>query len=215
MLKYLTEFLSYEDLEILCESVDNGKPSYKIKGPFLQAEVQNRNGRKYPKLICEREINKFQDKIVNRRSMGELDHPPSPTINLDRVSHIIESLQMMDNDGIGIAKILDTPKGLIAQVLLKDKIGLGVSTRGVGTVNGCVVNDDYRLITVDIVADPSAPGAFVDGILENKEYIITEGGQIVEVAVSNLEVKLDKKGDSKILLQYMNEFLHDLSNVHL
>lgn len=211
-MKLLTEYIAISDLQILTEDVanDKAKKIYRIKGPYLQSEVKNRNGRIYGKHICEREINSFQDKIVKRRALGELDHPPTPTVNLNNVSHLIESLQMDGNDGIGVSKLLDTPKGLVAQILIKEGILLGVSTRGVGTLTGDLVNDDYKLITVDIVADPSAPGAFVDGILENKEYIITEGGDIVEKAVNNLENKLVKQGNSKILLSYMREFLEDI-----
>ncbi len=211
-MKLLTEYIAISDLQILTEDVanDKAKKIYRIKGPYLQSEVKNRNGRIYGKHLCEREINSFQDKIVKRRALGELDHPPTPTVNLNNVSHLIESLQMDGNDGIGVSKLLDTPKGLVAQILIKEGILLGVSTRGVGTLTGDLVNDDYKLITVDIVADPSAPGAFVDGILENKEYIITEGGDIVEKAVNNLENKLVKQGNSKILLSYMREFLEDI-----
>lgn len=211
-MKLLTEYIAISDLQILTEDVanDKAKKIYRIKGPYLQSEVKNRNGRIYGKHLCEREINAFQDKILKRRALGELDHPPTPTVNLNNVSHLIESLQMDGNDGIGVSKLLDTPKGLVAQILIKEGILLGVSTRGVGTLTGDLVNDDYKLITVDIVADPSAPGAFVDGILENKEYIITEGGDIVEKAVNNLENKLVKQGNSKILLSYMREFLEDI-----
>jgi hypothetical protein len=211
-MKLLTEYIAISDLQILTEDVanDKAKKIYRIKGPYLQSEVKNRNGRIYGKHLCEREINTFQDKIVKRRALGELDHPPTPTVNLNNVSHLIESLQMDGNDGIGVSKLLDTPKGLVAQILIKEGILLGVSTRGVGTLTGDLVNDDYKLITVDIVADPSAPGTFVDGILENKEYIITEGGDIVEKAVNNLENKLVKQGNSKILLSYMREFLEDI-----
>lgn len=211
-MKLLTEYIAISDLQILTEDVanDKAKKIYRIKGPYLQSEVKNRNGRIYGKHLCEREINTFQDKIIKRRALGELDHPPTPTVNLNNVSHLIESLQMDGNDGIGVSKLLDTPKGLVAQILIKEGILLGVSTRGVGTLTGDLVNDDYKLITVDIVADPSAPGAFVDGILENKEYIITEGGDIVEKAVNNLENKLVKQGNSKILLSYMREFLEDI-----
>lgn len=211
-MKLLTEYISIMDLEILTEDVANDitKKIYKIKGPYLQSEVLNQNKRRYKRHLCEREINSFQEKILKKRSMGELDHPPTPTVNLGNVSHLIESLQMEGNDGIGISKLLDTPKGLVAQILVKEGILLGVSTRGVGTLSGDIVNDDYKLITVDIVADPSAPGAFVDGILENKEYIITEGGDIVEKAVNNLENKLVKQANSKILLSYMREFLEDI-----
>lgn len=208
-MKLLMEYTSMEDLQVLTEDTEDSKKVYKIKGPFLQSEIKNRNGRIYSKTILEREVGKFQDKIKSKRALGELDHPPSPTVNLDRVSHLIEDLKMEDKNGVGIAKLLDTPKGAIAQTLVKEGILLGVSTRGVGTLKGDKVNEDYKLITIDIVADPSAPNAFVDGILENKEFIITEGGQIVEKAVEKLEDHIKKYG-SKEIREAMSEFLNNI-----
>jgi hypothetical protein len=210
-MKLLTEYTNIGDLQILTENVEGKKPIYRIKGPFLQANVKNRNGRKYPIHICQREIQNFQDKILKKRSMGELDHALNPNINLDRVSHLIESLDMVGDDGIGVAKLLNTPKGLIAQTLIDEGILLGVSTRGVGTLTNETVNDDYKLVTVDIVGDPSAPNAFVEAILENKEYMITEGGDIIEMAMYNLKNKVDKKSNSSVYLKYIKEFLYDLS----
>jgi len=207
-LKLITEFIDFHDCEILTEQNENHEKIYRIKGPFLQAEVKNRNGRRYAHPILEREVSKFNnEKILRKRAFGELDHPPTPSINLDRVSHIIESL---DSDGsnswIGVAKLIDTPSGKIAQVLVKEGCLLGVSSRGVGSLNGERVNDDYNMVTVDIVADPSAPDAFVNGILENKEFII-EGSKYVEYAVNRLKEQVDKKYNSKVVLQYMLEFI--------
>jgi len=208
-MKLLSEVTTFNSLEFLVED-SNGEKTYKIKGPFLQSEVKNRNGRIYSKALCEREVGRFQEKIKAKRALGELDHPPSPTVNLQTVSHLIESLEMNNNDGVGVATLLDTPQGNIAKSLLKANVQLGVSTRGVGTLNGSKVNEDYKLITVDIVADPSAPNAFVEGILENKDYIITENGDIVERAVENLEKNLDNKGRSGDILKFLKNFLEDI-----
>lgn len=134
----------------------------------------------------------------------------SPTVCYKDASHLIESLQMVGNDGIGIAKILNTPDGLIVQNLIDEGILLGVSTRGVGTLTGEKVNEDYKLITVDIVSEPSALGAFVDGILENKDYFINESGQIVEKAIENLQNKVDKKADSQMFAKYLREFFKEI-----
>lgn len=210
-MKLLTEFIHLEDLEIIKEEFEGvKKPIYRIKGPFVQAEVKNRNGRKYPRHICEREINNYQDKILKRRALGTLDHGDTPTVLLKETSHLIESLDMVGNDGIGVAKILNTPNGLIAQTLLEERIILGVSTRGVGTLSGENVNEDYKMITVDIVSDPSGPSAFVDGILENKDYFINESGQIVEKAIENLQNKVDKKADSQMFAKYLREFFKEI-----
>jgi len=211
-MKLLTEFTDFNSLEVLVEGEEDKAKTYRIKGPFLQAEVKNRNGRVYSGQILTREVKMFnEEKIKKNRALGELDHPPTPTINLKEVSHRIESLVMEGNDGIGIAKLLDTPTGRIAQSLVKEGILLGVSTRGVGSLNGERVNNDYKMITIDIVADPSAPNAFVDGVLENKEFII-ENDQIVEVAVEQLRKRVDQKADSGTVLKALTDFLDDIRN---
>lgn len=209
-MKLLTEFVGFADLEVISEGKESG--DIRIKGPFLQAEIKNNNGRIYTRGLCEREIQKFMSqKIEKNRALGELDHPPTPTVNLNRVSHKIESLVMEGNNGIGVAKLIDTPMGKIAQTLVKEGIILGVSSRGLGTVgSNDKVNEDYNLITVDIVADPSAPDAFVNGILENKEFVI-DGNEIVEVAVKKLQEKVDKNAKSKELLNYIKSFIDDIS----
>jgi hypothetical protein len=211
-MKLLTEYTEFADLEILKENTEVGhKPIYRIKGPFAQAEVKNRNGRKYSYQTFLREVNNFQDKIIKKRALGTLDHGNSPTVLLNEVSHLIESLQMIGNDAIGIARILNTPRGLIAQTLIDEGIILGVSTRGVGTLSGENVNDDYKMITVDIVSDPSSPNAFVDGILENKDYFITESGIIMERAIETLQTKVDKNANSKEVSKYLVEFFKEIS----
>ncbi len=220
-MKLLKEYVSYNNLEVLTEDAKDGKKkNYFLKGPFLEANVKNRNGRKYMQETLEREVNDFyESKIKTHRSMGELDHPPEPTINLDRISHIITDLKMENNIGMGVAKLLDTPMGKIAKVLVDDGVQLGMSTRGVGTLDGDMVSDDYKLITVDIVADPSAPTAFVEGVLENKEYIMSETGEIVEAAVRQLkknvdkavnENRYDKDAFSKATLVYLDTFLKSI-----
>lgn len=218
-MKLLREFVSFDDIQMISEDTD-GKKNYFLKGPFLEANVKNRNGRKYMQETLDREVLDFYEtKIKTHRSMGELDHPPEPTINLDRISHIITDLKMEDNIGYGVAKILDTPMGKIAKVLVDDGVQLGMSTRGVGTLDGDMVKDDYKLITVDIVADPSAPTAFVEGVLENKNYVVSSTGEIVEAAVKQLKSDMDKaarqhkfnKADfSAATLDYLDTFLKSI-----
>ncbi|MEM4260885.1 MAG: primosomal protein [Candidatus Woesearchaeota archaeon] len=214
IMKLLIETVDFKDLQVLTESSDNGCKSSKvirIKGPFILSEVENKNNRKYKRDIIAREVKKFnEEKISQNRALGQLDHPQSPTISLDRVSHKIESLEMDGNVAIGVAKIVDTPVGNIAKALILEGVLLGVSTRGIGTVGkDNWVNDNFKLITIDLVAEPSAPNAFVESILENKEYIIKENGDIVEVAVEKLQKRLDKEG-SKAALDAMNEFIKSI-----
>ena len=209
-MKLLRELIDFQELEIVVtEAEDKKAKDLKIKGPFLKAEIKNHNGRTYSRSLLEREVKQLNKKISENRAVGELDHPPTPNINLDRVSHKIESLVMEGNNGIGVAKLVDTPMGRIAKTLVKEKIIFGMSTRGLGSVGkGGLINDDYKLITVDIVADPSCPGTYVDGVLEHKEYIM-KGDNIVEVAVEKLEKKLSARG-SKELKTFLMEFLNDI-----
>lgn len=171
-----------EDLQFIVEeSSDTGKKSLFIEGVFLQANLKNRNGRMYPKEIMAKEVNRYVKEQVNtKRAYGELGHPDGPNINLDRVSHMIVSLREDGSNWIGRAKILDTPMGNIASSLIKEGAGLGVSSRGLGTlkeVNGInEVQDDFMLATAaDIVADPSAPDAYIQGIMEGKEWVFVKG----------------------------------------
>jgi hypothetical protein len=160
---------------------NNGKKSYKIKGVFLQSEQKNRNGRIYPKEILAREVNRYNREFINKnRAFGELGHPDGPTVNLERVSHMVKKLYPDGNDFIGEAKIMDTPYGKIVKGLIDEGAQLGVSSRGMGTLiqrNGSsYVKDDFYLATAaDIVADPSAPDAFVEGIMESREWIWENG----------------------------------------
>lgn len=169
-----------QDIKYLVEGTGD-KKNYFIEGVFMQAEKQNRNGRVYPLPTLQREVDRYnKEYVMKNRAYGELGHPDNPSINLDRVSHLIVSLKPSGNDFIGKAKIVNTPMGNIVKGLLDGGACLGVSTRGVGSLkphNGYqLVQDDFKLATAgDIVADPSAPGAFVQGICENKEWIFENG----------------------------------------
>ena len=165
------------DIEVLTEEKDGKKSTY-IKGVFLQTEITNRNGRMYKFDTMNREVSKYNEEFVNRgRALGELGHPEGPTLNLDRVSHKIVELYPEGTNFIGKAKLMETPMGKIAQNLIGEGVTLGVSSRGVGSLRedhkGCkVVGEDFMLATAaDIVADPSAPDAFVSGIMEGKEWV--------------------------------------------
>jgi len=163
--------------QLIVESKDGKAKEYFIEGVFLQADLKNRNGRMYPKAIMENEVARYDKEYIQKnRAYGELGHPDSPSINLDRVSHMIKSLKMEGNNFIGRAKILDTPYGKIVKALIDEGAQLGVSSRGLGSLvqkNGMnLVQDDFLLSTAaDIVADPSAPDAFVQGIMEGAEWV--------------------------------------------
>jgi len=177
-MKLITEQI--EDVKILTEEKDGKKLLY-IEGVFLQSELKNRNGRMYPFEVLSREVERYTEEYVKpKRALGELGHPDGPTINLDRVSHRIVSLHSEGHNFIGKAQILDTPMGNIAKSLLGEGVQLGVSSRGMGSIDKrediSIVRDDFFLTTAaDIVADPSAPDAFVNGIMEGKEWIWDNG----------------------------------------
>ena len=174
-----------------------GKKSHFIEGVFLQAEIANKNGRKYPFRTLEREVAKYDEAHIRKgRALGELGHPDGPSINLDKVSHKIQSLKAEGNNFIGRAKILDTPNGRIAKSLLDEGVKLGVSSRGMGSLKQQegvnIVQDDFMLATAaDIVADPSAPDAFVDGIMEGKEWV-WDNGILKESAVAQIKQEIDE-----------------------
>ena len=159
----------------------NGKKEYKIKGVFLQSNIKNRNGRVYPREILVREVNRYTKEFINKnRAFGELGHPDGPTVNLERVCHMVKSLTPEGDNFIGEAKIMDTPYGKIVKGLIDEGAQLGVSSRGMGSIinrNGInYVKDDFYLATAaDIVADPSAPDAFVEGIMESREWVWDNG----------------------------------------
>ena len=169
-----------ESIEVLTEE-KNGKKHFYIQGPFLQGDIKNRNGRIYESKILAKEVQRYNESYISKnRAMGELGHPDGPTVNLDRVSHKITSLKQEGSNFIGRAKILETPMGRIAGALLNDGVTLGVSSRGMGSLvnrNGVnYVGEDFMLATAaDIVADPSAPDAFVQGIMEGKEWVWDNG----------------------------------------
>jgi hypothetical protein len=192
-----------EDVEFITEVKDNsGGKNYKIRGIFMQADVKNRNGRVYPMEILEKEVTKYNKNFIREnRAFGELGHPEGPTVNLERVSHMITELHPDGKNFIGEAKIMDTPMGKIVKNLMDEGAKLGVSSRGMGSLdskNGAnYVKDDFYLATAaDIVADPSAPNAFVEGIMEGKEWVWNNGA-LVEAHVANLKKKFDVKQRQK------------------
>jgi hypothetical protein len=208
-----------EKVEVLTENV-NGKKNLFIKGVFLQAEQVNRNGRIYRMPVMEREVNRYMENYVKKgRALGELGHPDGPTVNLDRVSHKITELYKEGNNFIGKAQILSTPMGKIAESLLKEGVCLGVSSRGIGSLKPTregynEVGEDFMLATAaDIVADPSAPDAFVQGIMEGKEWI-WDGGILREKSAENIKNKINTLVDQNVLEEYklslFNEFLNSL-----
>ena len=205
--------------EFILEDRKGGGKNYFIEGIFLQAELKNKNGRMYPFKTLQREVAKYDENFITKgRALGELGHPEGPSINLDRVSHKIESLKEEGNNFIGRAKILDTPNGKIAKSLLDEGVSLGVSSRGMGSLrkeDGCnIVEDDFMLATAaDIVADPSAPDAFVDGIMEGKEWV-WDGGilreQLAEKTKKSINTLVDQNRLEEHKLNLFNDFLSNL-----
>ena len=187
-----------EDVEYITEEKEGGGKNYKIRGIFMQADIKNRNGRVYPMEILGEEVKKYNKNFIEQnRAFGELGHPDGPTVNLERVSHMITSLKPDGKNFIGEAKIMDTPMGKIVKNLMDEGAKLGVSSRGMGSLRqkggANVVSDDFYLATAaDIVADPSAPNAFVEGIMEGKEWV-WNNGSLVEAHVADLKKKFDVK----------------------
>tara|TARA_R110000868_G_scaffold36331_1_gene129206 strand:- start:523 stop:1179 length:657 start_codon:yes stop_codon:yes gene_type:complete len=187
-----------EDVEYITEEKEGGGKNYKIRGIFMQADIKNRNGRVYPMEILGEEVKKYNKNFIEQnRAFGELGHPDGPTVNLERVSHMITSLEPDGKNFIGEAKIMDTPMGKIVKNLMDEGAKLGVSSRGMGSLRqkggANVVSDDFYLATAaDIVADPSAPNAFVEGIMEGKEWV-WNNGSLVEAHVADLKKKFDVK----------------------
>lgn len=180
-MKLISEFNDYEVSPVIVEQNEKGEKEYFIEGIFMQSEIKNRNGRVYPKDIMDKEVNRYREQFIDKkRAFGELGHPEGPTINLDRVSHLITSLEEDNNNYVGRAKILSTPNGQIVRNLINDGAKLGVSSRGLGSLEqkggAQYVKGDFQLATAaDIVADPSAPEAFVEGIMEGVEWIYENG----------------------------------------
>ena len=206
-----------QDVKFLTEKKEDGTKSVYIEGIFMQAEKPNRNGRIYGRGIMEREVQKYQELINEKRSLGELGHPPNPSINLNQVSHMITGLKFEGNDIYGKAKILDTPMGKIAKNFIEEGVRLGVSSRGLGSVklNKEGVNevqDDFHLATVDIVADPSAPDAFVQGIMESAEWILENGvWKAIQIEQAQNTIRKASKADlNKVKLQIFEQFLRSI-----
>ena len=177
-MKLITEM--NDSVSFVTEATENGKKKFAIEGVFMQSDTVNRNGRVYPRQILEGEVDRYNKKyVLENRALGELNHPSGPTVNLDKVSHIITTLRMEGKDVVGKAKLLETPCGMIAQSLIESGVKLGVSSRGMGSLKENrgykEVQKDFMLSAVDIVADPSAPNAFVNGIMEGREWIMENG----------------------------------------
>lgn len=213
-MKLIAEYMDTE-LKFVSEAKENGEKSYVIEGIFAMAESKNRNGRIYPRAIMESAVNKYiTEQVVTGRAVGELNHPEGPTINLDKVSHRITELTWSGDNVMGKASILDTPNGKVVKQLLDGGVQLGVSTRGMGSlknVNGTmVVAEDFMLATVDIVQDPSAPDAFVNGIMEGKEWVWNNG--IIEARdIERMETEIKKAPRSDLYETQTREFKNFLS----
>ena len=214
-MKLITE--SIENIEVLTEETDGKKRLY-IEGVFLQSEVKNRNGRVYPFKVLDNEVKRYNEEYIQPgRALGELGHPDGPTVNLDRVSHRIVSLKAEGNNFIGKAQILDTPNGKIAKSLLGEGVKLGVSSRGMGTLDKqedvSYVMDDFMLATAaDIVADPSAPDAFVNGIMEGKEWV-WNNGILKETTVAKYQRAISDASQSELEEKTLKVFEHFLTSL--
>ena len=213
-MKLIAEY-NENNIECIVEAKEDGSKDHFIEGVFMQSEQKNRNGRIYPKAIMEKAVDKYvKEQVKTKRAVGELNHPDGPTVNLDKVSHLIESLDWDGNDVVGKARILETPMGNIVKGLLDGGVQLGVSTRGMGSLeqrNGVMyVKDDFMLNTVDIVQDPSAPTAFVNGIMEGVEWVWNNG--IVEAQViEKMETEIKKAPRADLYETQVREFKNFLS----
>ena len=213
-MKLIAEYTE-TNLEVLTEADEKGNKKYAIEGIFMQAEQKNRNGRIYPRQIMEKALNKYNGEQVSKgRAVGELNHPDGPTVNLDKVSHKIESLNWKGNDVVGKATILDTPMGQIVKGLLDGGVNLGVSTRGMGSLerrgDAMYVKEDFLLNAVDIVQDPSAPSAFVNGVMEGVEWVWNNG--IIEAKqIEQMETEIKKAPRADLYETQVREFKNFLS----
>jgi len=200
-MKLISENFS-DEVEYITEEQENGKKSFKLKGVFMQAEIKNRNGRVYPMDVLEKEVERYNKEFIEQnRAYGELGHPDGPTVNLDKVSHMVTSLKPDGKNFVGEAKVMSTPMGKIVQNIMDDGGKLAVSSRGMGSLtkkNGAnYVNDDFYLATAaDIVADPSAPNAFVEGIMEGKEWV-WNNGLLQEQEVAALKDEMERNVRSR------------------
>ena len=191
-----------QDVEYITEEKEDGKKNYKIKGVFMQADIKNRNGRVYPMETLQKEVGRYnKEYIKENRAYGELGHPDGPTVNLERASHMITALYPDGKSFVGEAKILSTPMGEIVKSLIDEGAKLGVSSRGMGSLeqkNGAhyVRNDFYLATAADIVSDPSAPNAFVEGIMEGKEWVWNHGA-LVEAELIRMKTRIERKNRTK------------------
>lgn len=202
-MKLISEFNDYGVSPVIIEANENGKKEYFIEGIFMQSEIKNRNGRVYPKEVMQKEVNRYVKEFVEKdRAFGELGHPDGPTINLDKVSHLITKLEEDGDNYVGRAKILSTPNGQIVRNLIDDGAKLGVSSRGLGSLEqkggAQYVKDDFQLATAgDIVADPSAPEAFVNGIMEGTEWVYNNG-ILTAMQVEDMQKQMRSAKSSKL-----------------
>tara|TARA_R110000851_G_scaffold120892_3_gene249357 strand:+ start:280 stop:933 length:654 start_codon:yes stop_codon:yes gene_type:complete len=213
-MKLITEF-TQTDVQCIVEKKEDGTKTHIIEGIFAQADGKNRNGRIYPLQILTGAVNEYVEQQVDQgRAVGELNHPDGPTINLDKVSHRITELKMVGNNVMGKARILSTPMGKIVEGLLEGGVQLGVSTRGMGSLeqrnDAMYVKDDFKLNTIDIVQDPSAPNAFVNGIMEGVEWIWNNG--IIEAQeIERIETEIKKTPRADLYEVQVREFKNFLS----
>tara|TARA_Y100000031_G_scaffold32061_1_gene35773 strand:+ start:1751 stop:2392 length:642 start_codon:yes stop_codon:yes gene_type:complete len=213
-MKLISEHI--DEIEYITEAKEGGK-DYKIRGVFLQAEVKNRNGRVYPMPILEKEVKRYNKEFIQKkRAFGELGHPDGPTVNLERVSHMITDLYPDGKSFVGEAKIMDTPYGKIVKNLIDEGAQLGVSSRGMGSLEPkkgaqYVRNDFYLATAADIVADPSAPNAFVEGIMEGKEWV-WDNGIVKEVDIENYKREIEKNRvhRHKVSIKAFEDFISKL-----
>ena len=203
-----------EDIEYITEADEDGKKNYRIKGVFMEADIKNRNNRMYPMNVLQKEVSRYNKEYVQqKRAFGELGHPDGPTVNLERVSHMITKLYPNGKQFVGEAKVMDTPYGKIVKNLIDEGAKLGVSSRGMGSLEPRrdmhVVKDDFYLATAaDIVADPSAPNAFVEGIMEGKEWIWDNGiVKEVDIAKYRAELRKESKRLEEKKIKIFNEFM--------
>ena len=211
----MAEYIDQAIESVITEAKDGKPKSFAIEGVFAQAEQKNRNGRVYPKQIMESAVDKYvTEQVAQKRSVGELNHPEGPTVNLDKVSHLITKLEWNGNDVIGKAQILDTPMGQIVKGLLEGGVQLGVSTRGMGSLetrSGVnYVRDDFILNTVDIVQDPSAPAAFVNGIMEGVDWV-WNNGIIQPQVIEEMETEIKTAPKKHLYETQIREFKNFLS----
>ena len=215
-MKLIAEY-NEQNIECIVEAKEDGTKNHFIEGVFMQSEAKNRNGRIYPKAIMEGAVDKYvTEQVSQNRAVGELNHPEGPTVNLDKVSHKITELSWKGNDVVGKAQVLDTPMGNIVKGLLEGGVQLGVSTRGMGSLeekSGIMyVKDDFVLNTVDIVQDPSAPTAFVNGIMEGVEWV-WNNGVIQPQVIEKMETEIKNAPRADLYETQTREFKNFLSMI--